>query len=217
MNSPSLNQTTKMPKRFRISISLPEIKAKQSPGHLILILMLLLCSLAHDLPAQSKFSKYAGVFFTGDAQMYYTGPSVLIGSDFQASAEVTVGMYGQYFEKDFGDHGYQSWTLAALAQLYVGKKKQFYIAAGVAWQRALEHDDLYPDVIDRSIIIPSYRFGRHLVFKKYALSPELNLTGPYSYNGGSSTELFTQTSLGLRIHLFYQRLRRSALHQQATD
>ena len=95
----------KMQKRFKVSI--------------VIVLSLLFNT---ELHAQSKWSKYIGVYFTGDAEMYYTGPSIVIGSDFQLSKDISIGFYGQYFEKDFGDHGYRAGTVAIVGHLYLGRK-----------------------------------------------------------------------------------------------
>ena len=149
-----------------------------------------------SLSVQSQTNRYVGVYFTGDAQMYYIGPSILVGSDFRINERFNACLYGQYFEKDFGDHGFQTWSLAALGQINLGKRKRFYLAVGLAWQRAIE-DYFNDDEINRSILIPAYRAGYHIISKKFILSPEINLTGPYSYR--QTTEIFTLPSIGTRL------------------
>ena len=149
-----------------------------------------------SLSVQSQTNRYIGIYFTGDAQMYYTGPSILAGSDFRINEQFSACFYSQYFKRDFGDHGFQTWSLAALGQINLGKRKRFYLAVGLAWQRAIE-DDFNDDEINRSILIPAYRAGYHIIFKKFILSPEINLTGPYSYR--QTTEIFTLPSIGTRL------------------
>lgn len=191
----------KMLKRIKIGISFVKTTTRLASCSGFFVFIALMLSIPLDSKSQSKWSNYIGIYFTGDAPMYYTGPSVLLGTDFRVRNNLSVGFYGQYFEKDFSDHGFQAWTLAALGQLNIGKRKKLYTAIGIAWQRAIENDDSNFDAVDRSIILPAYRLGHNFLFKRFVISPEINLTGPYSYNNGSSIELFTQSSLGLRLHL----------------
>ena len=160
------------------------------------ILLIFLISFCAN--SQSRWRSYVGVYFTGDAEVYYAGPSILLGSSFFIKKDLSVSFYGHYFEKDFGDHSFKAGTVAILCQVNLGKRERFYIAVGSAWQRAIEEDDFYSDVINRSIIIPAFRVGHHFAFKKFTLSPEINATGPYIYNNG--LELFTLPSIGVRLH-----------------
>ncbi len=149
--------------------------------------------------SQSRWRSYVGTYFTGDAQMVYTGPSILLGSDFLINKNVSAGLYGHHFKRTLADEdNFQTWTLAVLGQVNLGKGKKIYLAMGVAWQRTIENYYNSFDVRNRSIIIPAYRVGYHFVFKKFVLSPEMILTGPYSYN--QTTELLTLPSIGARFH-----------------
>ena len=184
--------------------SLPWLFFTSSMRSSLLILITLIPFCVHS---QSKWRNYVGAYFTGDASMYYTGPSILIGSDLHINENISAGFYAHYFMKDLGDHSFLTWTVAALGQINIGKRKKFYMAVGPAWQRTIEEDDLYPDeAINRSIIVPAYRLGRHFVFKKFVISPEINLTGPYIDRLNS--ELFTLPSIGMRLHFIRGRNRK---------
>ncbi len=190
-----------METKLKIGNSFFETTQRPSPYKSSFLLIIFLLSFPLTSNSQSRWSNYIGVYFTGNAEMYYTGPSILIGSDFHLKKNISAAFYGHYFNKNFGDHGFQTWTIATLGQINLGKKKKFYMAIGIALQRALEEDILYPDdVINRTIIVPAYRIGYHLFFRKIILSPEINTTGPYSYNNNTSFELFTLPSIGVRLH-----------------
>lgn len=174
------------------------------------MLLPLLVSLSIMGYTQSKFSQYKfhnsfGVYLTGDAGMYYTGFSFLGNSEYRFNDNYGVSGHVQYFKAN--DPYYkievQAWSFGLLGHAYLGKRKKFYIGLGIAYERMVESGN-YPsyDLMDRSIFLPAYRFGRHIEFGRFIFSPEIVLTGPYyeTYANGSSLEIFTLPSIGVRVH-----------------
>ncbi len=164
-----------------------------------LLFILLMLLLAPCTQSQSIWRHYVGVYFTGDAQMYYTGPSLQIGSDVLVHNNIRTSFYAHYFVKDKGDHSFQTWTVAALGQISMGKGRRLYAAFGLACQRTIEEDDVYFDVVNRFIVVPAYKIGYHFLFRKIVISPEINTTGPYKDRKTRSFELFTLPSIGVRL------------------
>ncbi|MBL6446659.1 hypothetical protein JMN32_10075 [Fulvivirga sp. 29W222] len=162
------------------------------------VFFFLLIIFSGSLGAQSKWNNYLGFYFTGDAQMYYTGLSVQLGSEFHLKHHLSISPYIHYFNNDKGDDSFEVLSAAVLLQWNFGKKKRLYVASGLAFQRAVEEDVFYTDTIDRSIFLPAYRFGHEVPIKGIVLCPEICLTGPYYYY--QTTELFTLPSIGFRIY-----------------
>lgn len=132
--------------------------------------------------------------------MYYHGISIAMGTDIEINSRVTVSPYGQYFGKNFGDHSFSVWTVGIPIQFFMGEKKRFFLGFGPALQRALEKDVLYPDVIDRLVVLPMYRIGSYMNMGNMVLCAEFTATGPYVEQ--FTTELFTLPSLGIRLFPF---------------
>ncbi|GAA0892884.1 hypothetical protein GCM10009122_25630 [Fulvivirga kasyanovii] len=162
------------------------------------VFLFLLIVFSGSLGAQSKWNNYLGFYFTGDAEMYYTGISVQLGSEFHLKHHLSISPYIHYFSNDKGDHSFEALSAAVLLQWNFGKKKRLYVASGLAFQRAVEEDNFYTDTIDRSIFLPAYRFGHEIPINRTVLCPEICLTGPY--HSGHTTELFTLPSIGIRLY-----------------
>ncbi len=136
--------------------------------------------------------------------MYYIGPSYQVGVDIPLKKNLFINGYGHYFSASAIGGSYETYTTGVMIQYNFGKEiKKWYMAIGLAYQTAKEESPFYEDLIDRSIFLPSYRLGYTILFKKYILHSEIYTTGPYSYDdpdyGGSTTELFTLPSIGIRV------------------
>ncbi|MCP4459468.1 MAG: hypothetical protein GY816_15825 [Cytophagales bacterium] len=172
---------------------------KKSINHLILfgLIQIILCTTGLG---QSKVQPYAGLYFSGDAVMYYFGPSYQLGLDIPLKGNFLVNGYGQYFSAKAFRGRYEVYTTGLMIRYNFGKKsKRWYAAIGLAYQDTKEESDFWNDLIDRSIILPGYRMGYTFFSKKYIFHPELFAMGPYSYHSGNSTELFTLPSVGIRV------------------
>jgi len=161
---------------------------------------------------------FAGIHISGDAEMYYIGPSFQAGVDFQFRPKIILSAYFQYFNKktdkvEFGgdfEHGrFRTLTGALLIQGNTGKRqdKSFFIAGGVALQRWHDKFSSNYDSWDdkRTTYIPAFRIGYFFPLEQTKITIELNGTGPYFYSEDnyissvSVTEILTQVSLGMRL------------------
>jgi len=155
--------------------------------------------------AQSEVQFYIGPYFSGDATMYYAGPAYQMGVDIPLKGNLLFNGYGHYFSDSATDADYEIFTTGIMLQYNVGKKGKWYIAVGIAYQNAKEESSFWDELIDRSILQPSYRLGyTFLLKKKYIIHPEIFTTGPYNYVvnpdiSGSATDLFTLPSVGIRF------------------
>ncbi len=162
---------------------------------------------------QHKLQPYIGLHISGDAEMFYIGPSFQLGTDYRLKKKLFLSGYIHYFTRrvnntyvDFHEDGrIKILTAAILLQANTGKKpdKSFFIAGGLAYQ--YWHDKYESDFnnIDneRYTLLPAIRLGHFFPVGKQKLSVEINATGPYSYHDDnwSVTELITQLSLGCRF------------------
>ncbi|OGX89265.1 hypothetical protein BEN47_07655 [Hymenobacter lapidarius] len=165
--------------------------------------------------AQHRLRPYAGLHGSGDAQMYYLGPSGQIGADYRIKDSWGLTTYGHYFRRridrkeannQFEKASFDCLTGAVLVQFYFGGKpnRGFFAGAGVAVQR-VEDDfvsDWNPGWYDlRSDVLPAIRFGYAFPVGSHQLTAELNATGPYQERTVyyTHTELITQLSVGTRF------------------
>lgn len=164
----------------------------------------------------ANWHPYLGIHITGDAEMFYIGPSFQAGVDYQVKERIVLSSYIHYFSKKvtnteyggFSEKGkFKTITGALLIQANTGKRpgKSFFIAAGAALQR---WSDKYSNNYDswddkRTTLIPAFRLGYFFPFDQYKMTIELNGTGPYAYSytndisSGRVTEILTQLSLGV--------------------
>jgi hypothetical protein len=164
---------------------------------------------------QRKWHPYLGLHITGDAEMFYIGPSFQLGTDLQLKKRFLVSSYIHYFGKKVNNVEYGGYfengklnilTIAALAQLNTSRnlRRSFFIAGGIAFQ--YWHDRYKNNFSDwdneRNTLLPAIRFGYFFPSGKNRITIELNATGPYSYGDDNSsvTEILTQFSfLGCRF------------------
>lgn len=162
-----------------------------------------------------KFRPYAGLHISGDAGMYYVGPSFQAGFDFYLRSRLLISLYGHYFTEQLQTSGpngffekgkYRTLTSALLLQHNTAKKangRSFFIGGGISLQyrkdTALTSYNSWNDV--RTTLTPAFRIGYFFPVGKNKLTVELNGTGPYSYDEEdiSVFEFFTQLSLGTRF------------------
>ncbi|UYZ59558.1 hypothetical protein [Hymenobacter latericus] len=164
--------------------------------------------------AQHKLRPYAGLHASGDAQMYYLGPSGQLGADYRFNHVLGATAYVHYFRRkidrasgaSFEDGRFDCRTVALLAQVHLGAKPErgLFAAAGVAAQRL--EDEYRADWTGgwhtvRRNVLPAFRLGYAFPVGPHQLTAELNATGPYQERDayGTYTELITQLSLGTRL------------------
>jgi hypothetical protein len=169
----------------------------------------------HLLFAQPRLHPYAGLHMSGDAEMYYIGPSLQLGADYQLKKRSLVTAYLHYFHKYinnstsiYTEHGlFKTITFAIMLQGNFSKKcnKSFFGAAGLAVQNWA---DRYEDSWEswnkkRTTVLPAARLGYFFTVNHCKLAIELNATGPYHYHEDSDDilEILTQLSVGMRIIL----------------
>lgn len=163
---------------------------------------------------KSRWHPYIGLHISGDAEMFYIGPSLQAGTDFQLKKRLVLSGYVHYFSKKidnaksggFFEHGrFKTITGELLVQGNTSKNlnRSFFLAGGVALQY---WHDRYSNSFDnwdneRTTLIPAIRFGYFFPLNKQKITIEINATGPYSYKDGSSSviEILTQISLGCRF------------------
>ncbi|MFI5186994.1 MAG: hypothetical protein ACHQF0_09735 [Chitinophagales bacterium] len=160
---------------------------------------------------QHTLRPYAGIHISGDAEMFYIGPSFQIGGDFQLKRRLLLSSYFQFFKKrvyhpvPFERGSFQTETAACLVQLNTGAKisRSFFIAGGICVQRL---SDDYMAIfnsynVQRTNVLPAVRIGYFFSLQKHEIAIELNAEGPYSYqdDGATITEIITQLSFGVRF------------------
>jgi hypothetical protein len=162
-----------------------------------------------------RWYPFAGIHFSGDAEMFYIGPSIMAGTDFRLRKLLFLSTYFHYFNKivnhkedysGFFEKGrFRTLSGALLLQMNTGKSlsKSFYIGAGVSLQKWMDrYNSSYKNWDKKRLtFIPAYRVGYFFPFERHKLAIEFNATGPYSYidDSWSATEIFTQVSLGCRF------------------
>ena len=179
----------------------------------ILILFALLL-LSGTVVAQRHFRPYAGLHGSGDAELYYLGPSMQLGADYHFSNRLGLTAYGHYFRRridwesddyEFTKAKFDCLTGALLVEVRLGQKptRGMFVGAGMAVQHL--DDDFESDWtrfhVTRLNVLPAIRIGYSFPVGKHLLTAELNATGPHSEEDeyGRLTELITQLSLGTRF------------------
>ncbi|MES1223712.1 MAG: hypothetical protein ABUT20_49915 [Bacteroidota bacterium] len=169
------------------------------------------------IPFWQRWHPYAGIHISGDAEMYYIGPSLQAGIDYQPVKKMLLSAYFHHYLKqvDKREYGgiyekgrFKTMTGAILLQWNTGRNMEnsFFIAGGVAIQswkdRFSSNYDSWDD--KRVTLTPAIRIGYFFTPARNKISIELNGTGPYSYMDGTwhATEILTQLSLGVRFLIF---------------
>ncbi|MEO7924854.1 MAG: hypothetical protein ABIR30_14315 [Chitinophagaceae bacterium] len=166
---------------------------------------------------KTSWHPYLGLHISGDAEMFYLGPSFQGGVDFQVRERIVLSGYVHYFMKKrenveyggFLEKGrFKTFTGALLLQLNtsINPAKSCFLAGGIAIQRWRDKYSTDYDSWDdkRTTWIPAIRVGYFFPIQENKLSIELNGTGPYSYTYGDPPtgrvlEILTQLSLGMRF------------------
>lgn len=176
--------------------------------------MLLLLSGRAAAQSPSKFRPYAGLHGSGDAAMFFLGPSVQFGVDYHCAEPLRLSAYTQYARSridrrvspaEFEQGRLDGLTLALLAEVHLGRtpERGMFVGAGGAWQLVSVEvlNNLFYLLEDRAILVPALRVGHAFRLGTHQLTAELNATGPYHVSDefGSHTELITQLSLGTRF------------------
>lgn len=205
------------------------------PARLSILLLIILflsdeAGMAQSLPQPSSIAKkdsllpknkaarrwhpYAGIYFTGDAGMYYIGPGFQAGLDYRLKKHLLISAGFHYFGDQlhtrstgfFEDGKYRSYTAQALLQWNSGRQpeqRSFFVAGGLALQHrrdtAITSYDQWDEV--HTYVVPAMRSGYYFPLGKYQLSTEINLTGPYTYGDASFRvlEIFSQVAIGCRF------------------
>ncbi len=177
--------------------------------------LLAFCLLPVAANAQHRLRPYVGLHASGDAQMYYLGPSGQIGVDYRINNSWGLTSYGHYFRRridrtetnnQFEKGSFDCLTGAFLVQVYFGNKpnRGLFAGVGVAAQRV--EDNFKSDwslgwhTIRRDVL-PAIRFGYAFPIGPHHLTAELNATGPYQERTTYyiDTELITELSVGTRF------------------
>lgn len=160
-----------------------------------------------------RWQPYAGIHVSGDAEMYYVGPSFQAGMDYFLKKRILVSAYIHYFSKKvnnvstggFFENGkFKTITGTILIQTNTAKKlnRSIFFAGGVAVQRWRDNFSSSYDNWDdkRTTFTPAIRLGYFFPIEKNKMSVELNGIGPYSYGDANSSviEILTQISFGAR-------------------
>ena len=164
--------------------------------------------------SQVKLYPYVGLHISGDAEMYYVGPSLQAGADLHLKKRLLLTSYIHLFKKKVNRTGgggsfekgkFKTVTIAALIQFNTSKKlsRSFFLAGGFCVQ---EWNDIFNSDYSawnkqRKNYLPTIRVGYFFSKGKNKLTIELNGTGPYSYSdfGWQTVEILTQLSLGTRF------------------
>jgi len=164
--------------------------------------------------SQVKLHPYVGLHISGDAEMYYIGPSFQAGADLYLKKRLLLTSYLHFFKKkinrtegggSFENGKFKTVTIAALIQFNTSKKlsRSFFLGVGFCVQ---EWNDIFISDYSawnkqRKNYLPAIRVGYFFSKGKNKLTIELNATGPYSYSdfGWQAVEILTQLSLGTRF------------------
>ena len=185
---------------------------------ILLLMISLLFSAA--LFSQPRLHPGVGIHISGDAQMYYIGPSFQLGADYYLKKRILLCGYlhsfSKWVDKTYPDNSFEkgrfkTTTVAVLVQFNLSKKPShsIFIAGGIAAQKwADKFESSWADWNKkRTTLLPALRLGYFFTMSHIKMAIELNGTGPYSYNeeeGGVTwgvTEVLTQLSAGLRFIL----------------
>jgi hypothetical protein len=111
-----------------------------------LSLFILTVITAASQPGQKRWSPYAGIHISGDAEMFYVGPSFQLGVDYRLNRILGLSSYVHYFGRNidqtnddgtFQKGNFRMFTGALLLQVNLGKRiknRGMFIAAGAAIQ-----------------------------------------------------------------------------------
>jgi len=163
--------------------------------------------------SQLRLNPYVGLHISGDAEMYYIGPSLQIGADLQLKKRLLLTSYIHFFQKKvnrtepgglFENGSFKTITVAALIQTNISKKltRSFFFAGGFCVQRW--NDKFISDYaswdLQRTTLLPAIRIGYFFSTGKNKIAIELNGMGPYFYTDGewNGVEILTQLSVGMR-------------------
>ncbi|MGK7395502.1 MAG: hypothetical protein ACNS62_13075 [Candidatus Cyclobacteriaceae bacterium M3_2C_046] len=162
-------------------------------------LILILLAFSSQCLAQSPFQQlYAGAYFTGDAEMYYLGPSFLVGADILLMAPgLILSPYGQYFSVNYTNESYDAAVLAVLLQFDFNPKKSNALFMGFGPSFSFRREIYHNIEESNRFLIPAIRVGYRFLFKNLNVNAEI--TTPAFYRQNLSFELFTLPSVGIRI------------------
>ena len=164
--------------------------------------------------SQHRLNPYVGLHISGDAEMYYIGPSLQTGTDFQLKKRLLLSSYIQFFQKKvnrteaaglFESGKFKIITVAALIQANTSNKltRSFFFAGGFCvqiWNDKFTSDYVSWD-LQRTTLLPAIRIGYFFPTGKNKMTIELNGTGPYFYQDDewNAVEILTQLSIGARF------------------
>lgn len=178
------------------------------------LLLILLAAGALPVCAQQKWHPYVGLHASGDAEMYYLGPSFQLGTDYHFNDRVGLTAYLHSYRRsitktdpaDYEKGHFYCLTGAVLFELRPSKKapQGLFLAGGLAVQQVDDEFDSNWAYWDehRTNILPAIRIGYAFpLLQRHLITAEINATGPYQEQGYQSTytEIITQLSLGTRI------------------
>ena len=160
-----------------------------------------------------RWQPYAGIHVSGDAEMFYIGPSFQAGTDFFMSKRILLSAYIHYFGKKvknadasgfFEDGKFKTITGTLLIQANIARnlKRSFFIGLGAAVQGWRDnYSSSYGSWDDkRTTVTPAMRIGYFFPIGNNKITVELNGTGPYTSGNAISysIEILTQLSFGVR-------------------
>ena len=160
-----------------------------------------------------RWHPYVGIHVSGDAEMFYVGPSFQAGTDFMLTKRVLLSTYIHYFGKKVNNAGangffengkFKTIPGTVLIQVNTARNlnRSFFIGLGAAVQRWRDNYSSSFDSWDdkRTTITPAMRLGYFLPVGNNKISVELNGTGPYKSGDAASysIEILTQISFGVR-------------------
>lgn len=178
------------------------------------VILFALLLIPGSIMAQRQLRPYVGLHGSGDAQMYYLGPSVQFGADYRFFTRFGLTTYVHYFRRridrtygnfEFEKGKFDCLTGALLLQAYLGRKPARGMFLGFGGAVQYLNNDFTSDWTSfqarRLNLLPAFRVGYAFPLGEHQITAELNATGPYhegdQYSG--STELITQLSFGTRF------------------
>jgi len=179
-----------------------------------LLVFLLFAASAQPVCAQQRWHPYVGLHASGDAALYYLGPSLQVGTDYHFNGRIGLTGYLHSYRRSltrtdpmhYEKGHFHSLTGAVLVELRPARKapRGFQLAAGLAVQQVDSEFDSRWAYWDerRTNVLPALRLGYAFpLLQRHLLTAELNATGPYQERGYgyTYTEIITQLSLGTRI------------------
>ena len=162
---------------------------------------------------RQRWHPYAGIHVSGDAEMFYIGPSFQAGTDFLLKKRIVLSAYIHYFGKKVNNVGtggffengkFKTITGTILIQANIARslKRSFFIGLGTAVQRWRDkYSSSFGSWDDkRTTVTPAMRLGYFFPGGNNKIAVELNGTGPYRSGDTNSysIEILTQISFGIR-------------------